>query len=307
MRVRHSFPIRATSWSARRVLRAIKCTPFPDRRPRSRHSRLPDFRPIGFCFSAFCRRKRRPAPTPSRKLPRPGYARLLRERAAARRHPRRARRQAWRREAAVAREISKLHEECVTGSLAELAQRYADAAPKGEIVIVVGPPPEPPRPPTTTRRGARRGAGPTVAVPRGGRSRGAFGHPAQARLCPRPRAQQMNRPSGPRSGAEAPKHRLLVFALPRLDDPRAPRARSRRRSRYRRSARSHPGLHRGQGAGQRRRRRLRAGRLSAAPGRRRRRTARAALPQGRRRPSYRRLVRRPGRWPRHLANVWQGR
>ncbi len=44
------------------------------------------------------------------------------------------------REAAVAREISKLHEECVTGSLAELAARYAGAAPKGEIVVVVGPP-----------------------------------------------------------------------------------------------------------------------------------------------------------------------
>jgi 16S rRNA (cytidine1402-2'-O)-methyltransferase len=46
------------------------------------------------------------------------------------------------REAAIAREISKLHEECVTGSLAELAARYAGAAPKGEIVVVVGPPPE---------------------------------------------------------------------------------------------------------------------------------------------------------------------
>ena len=46
------------------------------------------------------------------------------------------------REAAVVREISKLHEECVTGSLAELAERYADAPPKGEIVIVVGPPTE---------------------------------------------------------------------------------------------------------------------------------------------------------------------
>jgi 16S rRNA (cytidine1402-2'-O)-methyltransferase len=48
------------------------------------------------------------------------------------------------REAAVAREITKLHEECVTGSLGELAARYADAPPKGEIVIVVGPPPEQP-------------------------------------------------------------------------------------------------------------------------------------------------------------------
>ena len=44
------------------------------------------------------------------------------------------------REAAVAREISKLHEECVTGALAELAERSADAPPKGEIVILVGPP-----------------------------------------------------------------------------------------------------------------------------------------------------------------------
>ncbi|HMN53489.1 MAG TPA: 16S rRNA (cytidine(1402)-2'-O)-methyltransferase [Sphingopyxis sp.] len=46
------------------------------------------------------------------------------------------------REAAVAREISKLYEECVTGTLSELAARYADAPPKGEIVIVVGPPGE---------------------------------------------------------------------------------------------------------------------------------------------------------------------
>jgi len=47
------------------------------------------------------------------------------------------------REAAVAREISKLHEECVTGKLDELASRYADTPPKGEIVIVVGPPSTP--------------------------------------------------------------------------------------------------------------------------------------------------------------------
>jgi 16S rRNA (cytidine1402-2'-O)-methyltransferase len=44
------------------------------------------------------------------------------------------------RDAAVAREISKLHEECVTGTLSELEARYADAPPRGEIVIVVGPP-----------------------------------------------------------------------------------------------------------------------------------------------------------------------
>ena len=44
------------------------------------------------------------------------------------------------RDGAVVREISKLHEETVTGSLADLAARYADAPPKGEIVIVIGPP-----------------------------------------------------------------------------------------------------------------------------------------------------------------------
>jgi 16S rRNA (cytidine1402-2'-O)-methyltransferase len=44
------------------------------------------------------------------------------------------------REAAVPREISKLHEECVTGSLRDLADRYSEMTPKGEIVIVVGPP-----------------------------------------------------------------------------------------------------------------------------------------------------------------------
>jgi 16S rRNA (cytidine1402-2'-O)-methyltransferase len=48
------------------------------------------------------------------------------------------------RDAAVAREITKLHEECVTGPLPELTSRYANAAaaPKGEIVIIVAPPME---------------------------------------------------------------------------------------------------------------------------------------------------------------------
>lgn len=46
------------------------------------------------------------------------------------------------RDGAVIREISKLHEETATGTLAELAARYADAPPRGEIVIVVGPPGE---------------------------------------------------------------------------------------------------------------------------------------------------------------------
>jgi 16S rRNA (cytidine1402-2'-O)-methyltransferase len=47
------------------------------------------------------------------------------------------------RDAAVAREITKKFEEAVTDSLSALAARYADAPPRGEIVIVVAPPGEP--------------------------------------------------------------------------------------------------------------------------------------------------------------------
>jgi 16S rRNA (cytidine1402-2'-O)-methyltransferase len=44
------------------------------------------------------------------------------------------------RDAAVVREITKLHEQCVTGTLDRLASGYANAVPKGEIVIVIAPP-----------------------------------------------------------------------------------------------------------------------------------------------------------------------
>ncbi|RZM01262.1 MAG: 16S rRNA (cytidine(1402)-2'-O)-methyltransferase, partial [Sphingomonas sp.] len=47
------------------------------------------------------------------------------------------------RDAAVTREITKRYEEAVTGSLLILAARYADAPPKGEIVVVVAPPGDP--------------------------------------------------------------------------------------------------------------------------------------------------------------------
>jgi 16S rRNA (cytidine1402-2'-O)-methyltransferase len=43
------------------------------------------------------------------------------------------------REVAVCRELTKVHEEVVRGTAGELAARYADAAPRGEIVLVVGP------------------------------------------------------------------------------------------------------------------------------------------------------------------------
>jgi 16S rRNA (cytidine1402-2'-O)-methyltransferase len=43
------------------------------------------------------------------------------------------------RPVAVCRELTKLHEEVVRGSAAELAARYADAEVRGEVVLVVGP------------------------------------------------------------------------------------------------------------------------------------------------------------------------
>jgi 16S rRNA (cytidine1402-2'-O)-methyltransferase len=43
------------------------------------------------------------------------------------------------RQVAVCRELTKLHEEIVRGTAAELAGRYAGEPPKGEIVLVLGP------------------------------------------------------------------------------------------------------------------------------------------------------------------------
>jgi len=42
--------------------------------------------------------------------------------------------------AVLARELTKLYEESFVGTLGELAERFRDAAPKGEMVIVVAPP-----------------------------------------------------------------------------------------------------------------------------------------------------------------------
>lgn len=42
------------------------------------------------------------------------------------------------RPAAVCREISKIHEECVRGTLAELIEHFTTHEPKGEIVMLVG-------------------------------------------------------------------------------------------------------------------------------------------------------------------------
>jgi 16S rRNA (cytidine1402-2'-O)-methyltransferase len=46
------------------------------------------------------------------------------------------------REVAVARELTKLHEECRTGTAAALAQHYAAHPPRGEIVLLISPPGE---------------------------------------------------------------------------------------------------------------------------------------------------------------------
>ncbi len=45
------------------------------------------------------------------------------------------------RPVALCRELTKLHEEVVRGRAADLAARYAEAEPRGEVVLVVGAPP----------------------------------------------------------------------------------------------------------------------------------------------------------------------
>lgn len=46
-----------------------------------------------------------------------------------------------RREAAICRELTKLHEEIARGALADLAQDYATTVARGEIAVVIAPPP----------------------------------------------------------------------------------------------------------------------------------------------------------------------
>ena len=56
------------------------------------------------------------------------------------------------RDVAVCRELTKMHEEVVRGTAADLAKRYAGAPPKGEVVLVLGPA-------AAERGGAHGGAG----------------------------------------------------------------------------------------------------------------------------------------------------
>ena len=73
------------------------------------------------------------------------------------------------REAAVCRELTKLHEEVRRGELAALAHDYAAAPePRGEMVIVFAPPAADERPgPDETRRAAAHRARPRVGPRRG--------------------------------------------------------------------------------------------------------------------------------------------
>lgn len=71
------------------------------------------------------------------------------------------------REVAVARELTKLHEECRTGTAAALAEHYAAHPPRGEIVLLVGPPAEAEAPAPdmdALLRAALAGAGPGKAA-----------------------------------------------------------------------------------------------------------------------------------------------
>lgn len=47
------------------------------------------------------------------------------------------------RRVAVCRELTKIHEEVVRGTAAELAERYTAQAPRGEVALVIGPAPAP--------------------------------------------------------------------------------------------------------------------------------------------------------------------
>lgn len=68
------------------------------------------------------------------------------------------------RPAALAREISKLHETVLDGTLSSLAEKCAEHEPRGEIVLVVGPPGEAPPPSEDEVEAALREAIATMPV-----------------------------------------------------------------------------------------------------------------------------------------------
>ena len=101
--------------AARAAGHAVHTVPGPVRRDCRADARRA-CRPTASCSSASCRpRPRRARDAIAEVAGDPRRRWCLRKRAAPRRHACSAGRPAWRREAAVAREISKLHEECVDG------------------------------------------------------------------------------------------------------------------------------------------------------------------------------------------------
>jgi 16S rRNA (cytidine1402-2'-O)-methyltransferase len=71
------------------------------------------------------------------------------------------------REVAVCRELTKAHEEVVRGTASELAARYADAPPRGEVVLVLGPSPGPSGPGDAGGPGGDAGPGGASREPAG--------------------------------------------------------------------------------------------------------------------------------------------
>ena len=151
------------------------------------------------------------------------------------------------RDAAVVREISKKFEETVTGTLSELAGRYAERASQGRD--------------RHRRRAARRGGARYGRGHRRGASRCACAtfprrapprEVAEALGLPRKRVYERAhgaRNEAPASGARRPARRNAGRALAAaagLDDPRPAGAHAGRRGRPDRAPRPDPGLHRGE-------------------------------------------------------------
>ena len=208
------------------------------------------------------------------------------------------------REAAVARELTKLHEEVRRGRLGELAGHYRDAGPpRGEAVVVVGPPErsEPDRgrdrrsgcerrSPSSACAMRRQSSPPRPALPRGELYRRALARCATAKAVRQQRgaAALRRRQRAQRRGRVAEWLCLLAFAAARLAHRRARLALPVRRDRHPGAARPRARDHRGQVAAASRRRGLGAAAAAAAADRPRRRGLSAVAPRSRRaRPAIR--------------------
>ena len=163
------------------------------------------------------------------------------------------------RPAAVARELTKLHEEIRRGRLADLAAHYRDAGPpRGEAVVVVGPPEPSDAGSGRGRRPVAGGARRTRRARRGRKARRRDRPAAQRSLSPRSRHPERR---GMRQSRQkvvlAPPARAtpragggvalsLAFAAARLAHSRARLAVPGRRDRHPGAARQGARGHRGQ-------------------------------------------------------------